>query len=140
MDGNGWFFKTLTFSEMKKLNQLIDSNLNFKKDGTLIQKRTIKENRYSKIPSKGGIYVYYDRNKIPIYVGRTKNLRKRHSQHMKDGISSVNKNIKEIMYYSYSIIEDISERNIYEMIYICTYKPKLNNDEDTGLPQEKMIS
>lgn len=133
---NGWFFEKLNFIQLEHINELKDDDANylyFKKNGTFINNRKIRENRYSKIPKVGGIYIYYDKYKVPIYIGRAQNLRTRHCQHMTDYASSVNKHLDEVEYYSYAIVEDLIKRNIYEMIYICNYKPKLNSKKDTGL-------
>jgi hypothetical protein len=50
----------------------------------LLQAELVLASRLELIPSKGGIYVFYQEEQ-PIYVGRTRNLRKRIRQHSHPG-------------------------------------------------------
>jgi excinuclease UvrABC nuclease subunit len=124
----GWFLKELEFSKIYKIDDLLNNTI----VRNNIEIKTSSKFTYSEIPNKkAGIYIYYDKDKTPIYVGKTKDLRSRHSQHMHDSCSSVGKRKSEVKYYAYAIVDDILERNIYEMLYIGKYKPELNSDRDT---------
>lgn len=117
---SGWFFEELNFIELKDINNMMVKN---------------NRNRLTyDIPNEGGIYIYYNKDKIPIYVGKARNLRSRHSQHMNDSSCKSHKPlVDECRYYSYSIVTDILKRNVYEMLYIGKYAPKINSSRDTGI-------
>ena len=75
--------------------------------------------------SFGGLYFLYNLKKELIYIGKSKNLSKRISQHSKgshkDGVSN------DFRYFRY--IEIISEvdRQIYEIWFINKHHPKYNS-------------
>lgn len=117
---NGWFLKELEFSRLFELNELFGNSKG--------------KGKYENIPNKSsGIYIYYNKDKIPVYVGKAKDLRSRHSQHMGNGgnNSPVEKNRSNVVYYSFSIVDDVLHRNVYEMLYIGKHKPDYNSNRDT---------
>lgn len=69
------------------------------------------------LKGKSGIYKLYDKNKELIYLGKSHNLSKR--------IKTSSKK-KKAEYFSYTIIDNKADTNIYEMYYIAKIKPKLN--------------
>lgn len=69
------------------------------------------------LKDESGIYKLYDKNKDLIYLGKSHNLSKR--------IKTSSKK-KKAEYFSYTIIENKADTNIYEMYYIAKIKPKLN--------------
>ena len=118
---NGWFFEELEFSRVYKLDELYGNN-----------KKTNRGIVYENIPKGGkGIYIYYDKNNDPIYIGKARDLRGRHSQHLNIGSTFTESQKESLVYYSYAIVEDVCKRNVYEMLYIGKYKPGLNGKRDT---------
>jgi len=69
------------------------------------------------LKGKSGIYKLYDKNKELIYLGKSHNLSKR---------IKTSSRKKKAEYFSYTIIENKADTNIYEMYYIAKIKPKLN--------------
>lgn len=124
---NGWFLNELEFSRLFKLDEL-ESNTYVRNSREFHCNRKI----YSNIPKKtSGIYIYYDKNKKPLYVGKSRDLRGRHSQHMNNTSSHFTKEQRlQIIYYSFAIVENVFLRNIYEMLYIGKYKPNYNADRE----------
>ena len=83
------------------------------------------------IPHECGIYIFYDNNMRPMYIGKTLNLNDRYKAHknISAGLSKVAlcKSIvsQSIVYYEYAITKNESDANMYEMLYTIQYKPVL---------------
>jgi excinuclease UvrABC nuclease subunit len=82
------------------------------------------------MPVSAGIYFLfsYDAYKL-VYIGQSKHLKFRLRSHDK-GIIRNKKNsyLHRFSHYSYIELKDICLRKLYEMAYICHYKPVLNSD------------
>ena len=68
--------------------------------------------------SVSGIYRLYKDNKI-VYIGKSVCIRSRLYSHIKE---------KDIDSFDFTILNNESDKNIYELYYIDKYKPKLNRD------------
>ncbi len=89
------------------------------------------------------VYRFLDRNNNIIYVGKTTNIDKRISSHL---VNARQINYKYIHYdniykIEYAIVPSEYHMNIYEIHYICKYKPiynkqyKVNNVDLFDLPE-----
>ena len=70
------------------------------------------------INNMSGIYRLYKNDKI-IYIGKSVCIKSRLTQHKKD---------KDIDYFDFTILNNESNKNIYEVYYIDKYKPIYNKD------------
>ena len=83
--------------------------------------------KLKQIPTLPGIYVFFNINNIPLYVGTSVNLQKRIKDHFK---RVDNVNLLEISFIHYWIFEDISgkQRIQLEKAFIKKYQPKYNQN------------
>lgn len=65
-----------------------------------------------------GIYRLYKNNKI-VYIGKSKCIKTRIQQHLKE---------KDIDGFDFTILDNESDKNLYEIYYIDKYKPVYNKD------------
>lgn len=84
------------------------------------------------IPSKTGVYIFFNESIEVMYIGKSVNLKKRFLEHMNAASDSrvykaMRENKNNILYYSYAICKDDYEARLYEMIYTYLYKPKLSD-------------
>ena len=85
---------------------------------------------FENIPrNSSGIYLLYDDNLELMYVGKAKYIKDRVSQHYFARGVNEDKINKHYSYYSYALVEDPVDRDIYETWYINILKPKLNRDK-----------
>lgn len=75
-----------------------------------------------------GIYFLYNENYILMYIGKSNNLKSRINQHFL-GKSSTEHVAHNFHYFNYAIINDATDREIYETYYINQDKPLLNNEK-----------
>lgn len=67
------------------------------------------------------IYKFVDENEIALYVGKTRNLKDRMSQHVRD-----KKWLKSGARLYYAVVENSTDMDIYETYYINELSPKYN--------------
>jgi|GEM_PF-7134348 len=72
------------------------------------------------------LYRLCDKNGIILYIGKTKSINNRISQHRR------NKKFTDIDYVEYIEIENISDIEILEIYMINHYKPKFNKEFSKG--------
>lgn len=75
-----------------------------------------------KIIDKCGIYKLYDENEILIFIGKSNNLAKRILASIRE---------KKAFYFSYSLINNEIDSEIYKIYYISKLKPVLNAESST---------
>jgi DNA polymerase III subunit epsilon len=88
---------------------------------------------YSKIrltdglPRRPGVYIFKDRNGIPIYIGKASNLRARVRQYFYgDTRKSVANMIKELDSIEHQVCDTVLEAEITEVRLIHTHRPRHN--------------
>ncbi|MEC7820004.1 MAG: excinuclease ABC subunit UvrC [Actinomycetota bacterium] len=81
----------------------------------------------SEIPNKPGIYIFKDRNEIPLYVGKAKNLRKRVGSYFNPNSPwKVKRLVSESKEVSFLISKSESDALLTEYSFIQEYRPKYN--------------
>jgi len=82
----------------------------------------------SNIPEKPGVYQYFDKNGIIIYVGKAKNLKRRINSYFNREHESIKTNIlvKNIAELKYTVVNSEQDAFILENNLIKQYKPKYN--------------
>lgn len=70
------------------------------------------------INNLSGIYKLYKNNEI-VYVGKSKNIKTRIVHHLKE---------KDIDEFDFTLMNNPSDKNLYELYYIDKYKPLYNRD------------
>ncbi|GGM39449.1 hypothetical protein GCM10011351_27020 [Paraliobacillus quinghaiensis] len=74
------------------------------------------------------IYIYYGRNDVVLYVGKTSKMDQRDSQHNADEW------INEVEYVMVSTAENSTDSILYEIYYINKLKPKYNSTHANETP------
>lgn len=77
------------------------------------------------LPGTSGIYFIYNRKGELVYVGRTKCLRTRLTDHFA-GRTHTKQFFKDFYEFRYMVVKNKTERKIYELYAINTLKPKYN--------------
>ena len=81
----------------------------------------------SEIPNKPGIYIFKDRNEIPLYVGKAKNLRKRVGSYFNPNSPwKVKRLVSESKEVSFLLSKSESDALLTEYSFIQEYRPKYN--------------
>ena len=81
----------------------------------------------TEIPNKPGIYIFKDRNEIPLYVGKAKNLRKRVGSYFNPNSPwKVKRLVSESKEVSFLISKSESDALLAEYSFIQEYQPKYN--------------
>lgn len=90
----------------------------------------LPENIKSKLailPSKPGVYRYFDKDGVLIYVGKAKNLKRRVSSYFnKEQFGKTKVLVSKIADLEYSIVDSESEALLLENTMIKQYKPRYN--------------
>lgn len=92
--------------------------------------------RNKKMYDRPGVYVFYDENGTPLYVGKTKSFKKRFAGHAKTSeffrVSAIVR-----LYY----VNDEFEKDVYETFLIKELRPEFNRDKTyyTRLEYEDML-
>lgn len=73
-----------------------------------------------KVPLSSGVYRYHDELGEVIYVGKSNRLRDRFAQHR------TAKDVPGARFYSYAVVDDPVDMDIYETYYINKLLPVLN--------------
>jgi hypothetical protein len=85
-----------------------------------------------KLLNKSGIYRLYDGNKRMVYVGKSYDLGNRILNSAKE---------RKASYYSYSLVDNKADADLYEIYYISTEKPLLNKQSNNiDIPSLKFPS
>jgi len=91
------------------------------------------------LPKEPGIYKFLDEKKIPLYIGKAKNVKNRvpsYFKNSKDRTKKIKNLIKESSYLDISLTKNELEALLLEQYLIKEYKPKFNVQfkDDKGYP------
>ena len=87
----------------------------------------IVKQKLAALPSKPGVYRYFDKNGTLIYVGKAKNLKRRVSSYFnKEQFGKTRVLVSKIADLEYSIVDSESEALLLENTMIKQYKPRYN--------------
>lgn len=91
---------------------------------------TVKLENYNEIPFDiSGVYIFYDSEGIPLYVGQAMDLRRRIHAHYRGQSGNNTQRYAWAFYQCKVFIEsDAASRNIYECYFINFLKPPLNKN------------
>lgn len=80
------------------------------------------------LPEKPGIYQYYDKNGVIIYVGKAKNIKKRVSQYFMKNLDSTKTKllVRQIVDIQYLVVDSELDALLLENNLIKKYQPKYN--------------
>jgi predicted GIY-YIG superfamily endonuclease len=89
-----------------------------------------------KVFDRPGVYVFYDENSTPLYVGKTKSFKKRFAGHAKTS-KFFRLSVLVRLYY----VRDEFEKDVYETFLIKELKPEFNRDKSyySRLEYEDML-
>ena len=87
----------------------------------------IVKQKLAVLPSKPGVYRYFDKNGTLIYVGKAKNLKRRVSSYFnKEQFGKTRVLVSKIADLEYSIVDSEAEALLLENTMIKQYKPRYN--------------
>lgn len=111
-------------------------------DITIMQRKQVIENDeapikpiygfidFHEIPrEKGGIFQFYNERDELLFVGKARKLRQRIKKHFEDTVSPIKNHRNEVKKITVSIVEDPTDREIYETYLINTKQAKYNVDK-----------
>nr|WP_285865274.1 nucleotide excision repair endonuclease [Lederbergia lenta] len=111
-------------------------------DITIMQRKQVIENDeapikpiygfidFHEIPrDKGGIFQFYNERDELLFVGKARKLRQRIKKHFEDTVSPIKNHRNEVKKITVSIVEDPTDREIYETYLINTKQAKYNVDK-----------
>ncbi|MDF0725519.1 nucleotide excision repair endonuclease [Cytobacillus sp. S13-E01] len=78
---------------------------------------------------KGGIFMFYNINDELLFVGKARKLRQRIKKHFEDTVSPLKTHRDEVHKIEICIVEDPTEREIYETYIINELHSKYNVDK-----------
>lgn len=85
---------------------------------------------FHEIPrDKGGIFQFYNKHDELLFVGKARKLRQRIKKHFEDTVSPIKDHRNEVNKITVSIVEDPTDREIYETYLINTKQAKYNIDK-----------
>ncbi len=92
----------------------------------MIKQRKIKINNINNLPQSPGVYLFYGKEKKPLYIGKAVNLRERVKNHFKQPTYKDNLFISEIKKIGYIPLQSEIEALILESQLIKNCQPKFN--------------
>ena len=78
---------------------------------------------------KGGIFMFYNINDELLFVGKARKLRQRIKKHFEDTVSPIKAHRDEVHKIDICVVEDPTEREIYETYIINELHSKYNVDK-----------
>ncbi|MBO1580636.1 MULTISPECIES: nucleotide excision repair endonuclease [Bacillus] len=78
---------------------------------------------------KGGIFMFYNINDELLFVGKARKIRQRIKKHFEDNVSPIKAHRDEVYRIDVCIVEDPTEREIYETYIINELQAKYNVDK-----------
>lgn len=78
---------------------------------------------------KGGIFSFYNINDDLLFVGKARKLRQRIKKHFEDNVSPIKNHRDEVYKIEVCIVEDPTDREIYETFIINKLQSKYNVDK-----------
>ena len=91
-----------------------------------MEEKFIKVSERSKLPKKPGVYILYEKEKTPLYIGKASNLRERVKNHFTQPNHKDNLFINKIKKIGYIPLKSEIEALIEEAKLIKKYQPKFN--------------
>lgn len=83
-------------------------------------------NKPKNLPNSPGVYLFKDKNKRPVYIGKAASLKARVFSYWKNNDSRIKKLVEETASLSYKKTETVIEALILEANLIKKYEPKYN--------------
>lgn len=85
---------------------------------------------FHKIPrDKGGIFLFFNMHDELLFVGKARKLRQRIKKHFEDNVSPMKKYRDEVYRIDICLVEDPTDRDIYETFIINNLHSKYNIDK-----------
>ncbi|WP_108670990.1 nucleotide excision repair endonuclease [Peribacillus acanthi] len=85
---------------------------------------------FHQIPrDKGGIFMFFNINDELLFVGKARKLRQRIKKHFEDNVSPIRNHRDEVYKIEVCVVEDPTEREIYETFIINELQSKYNVDK-----------
>ncbi|WP_163102371.1 nucleotide excision repair endonuclease [Peribacillus alkalitolerans] len=78
---------------------------------------------------KGGVFMFYNINDELLFVGKARKLRQRIKKHFEDNVSPIKNHRDEVYKIEVCVVEDPTEREIYETYIINELESKYNVDK-----------
>ncbi|OIK08423.1 nucleotide excision repair endonuclease [Bacillus sp. MUM 13] len=78
---------------------------------------------------KAGIFMFFNKDDELLFTGKARKLRQRVKKHLEDSVSPVKNHRAEIYRIDVCIVEDPTDREIYETYIINELKAKYNIDK-----------
>lgn len=78
---------------------------------------------------KGGIFLFFNINDELLFVGKARKLRQRIKKHFEDNVSPIKMHRDEVYKIEIMLVEDPTEREIYETYIINELQSKYNIDK-----------
>ncbi|MGG4142540.1 nucleotide excision repair endonuclease [Paenibacillus algorifonticola] len=78
---------------------------------------------------KGGIFMFYNKSKELLFVGKARKLRPRIKKHFEDSVSPMKPHRDEVTTIEVCIIEEPVDREIYETYIVNKLRAKYNVDK-----------
>lgn len=78
---------------------------------------------------KGGIFMFYNIHDELLFVGKARKLRQRIKKHFEDNVSPIKNHRDEVYSIDVCVVEDPTEREIYETFIINELQSKYNIDK-----------
>lgn len=90
--------------------------------------QTVSKQHIKDSPENAGIYVFLDKNKLPIYIGKAKNLKRRLASYLsKDLALKTSAMISDAKYFSFIKVTSEIESLLLEAKLVHSYLPKYNS-------------
>ncbi|WP_411345055.1 nucleotide excision repair endonuclease [Paenibacillus sp. WLX1005] len=78
---------------------------------------------------KGGIYMFYNEQDELLFVGKARKLRPRIKKHFEDTVSPIKNHRDEVTRIDVCVVEDATEREIYETYIINSLQARYNMEK-----------
>ena len=88
--------------------------------------KTLKSSQISSLPRQPGVYLFYGKEKSPLYIGKSSDLRERVKNHFNQPNYKDNLFISQVEKIGYIPLESEIEALILESQLIKKYQPKFN--------------
>lgn len=88
--------------------------------------KTLKSSQISSLPHQPGVYLFYDKEKSPLYIGKSSDLKERVKNHFNQPKFKDNLFIEKIKKVGYIPLPSETEALILESQLIKKYQPKFN--------------
>lgn len=102
----------------------------------MFEKTFLLKNKSVSIPNTFGVYLFLNNNKKVIYVGKSKNLKKRVFSYFKSDVIKQKKLVEASFFIDYVVVKNETDALLLENNFIKTHQPKYNIllKDDKGYP------